>query len=157
MYLLIFAQLCLSLRDFDEGFTDVIAVGIFLTIASFLDQKLFSSRPVELLFEQPVYSRPLEGWGGGGVCTVTQAIFLYFATFFVLAPCRMPLDNGTCAKIEQIFGYLYFIFILLIQLLFSYRAWQGRGATSPLAWSLLGAILQLQKLILRICIRALWE
>ena len=37
MYLLIFAQLCLSLRDFDEGFTDVIAVGIFLTIASFLD------------------------------------------------------------------------------------------------------------------------
>lgn len=156
MYLLIFAQLCLSLRDFDEGFTDVIAVGIFLTIASFLDQKLFSSRPVELLFEQPVYSRSLEGWGGGDLYGDT-GYFLYFATFFVLAPCRMPLDNGTCAKIEQIFGYLYFIFILLIQLLFSYRAWQGRGATSPLASSLLGAILQLQKLILRICIRALWE
>ena len=66
MYLLIFAQLCLSLRDFDKGFTDVIAVGILLTIASFLDQKLFSSKPVELLFEQPVYSRPFEGEGGGG-------------------------------------------------------------------------------------------
>ena len=33
----------------------------------------------------------------------------------------MALDNGTCAKIEYIFGYLYFIFILLIQLVFSYR------------------------------------
>ena len=65
MYLL-FAQLCLSLRDFDKGFTDVIAVGILLTIASFLDQKLFSSKPVELLFQQPVYSRPLEGAGRGG-------------------------------------------------------------------------------------------
>ena len=91
MYLLIFAQLCLSLRDFDEGFTDVIAVGIFVTIASFLDWKLFSSRPVELLFEQPVYSRPLEGWGGG--------VGLYGDTgyFFVLCHlfCAGTLQNAT--------------------------------------------------------------
>ena len=66
----VFAHLCptlLILADFDKGFTVVIAVGILLTIASFLDRKFFSSKPVELLFEQPVCSRPLEGGGGGGV------------------------------------------------------------------------------------------
>ena len=52
----------LILADFDKGFTDVIAVGILLTIAL-----LFSSKPVELLFEQPVYSRPLKGVGGWSV------------------------------------------------------------------------------------------
>ena len=65
----VFAHLCptlLILADFDKGFTDVIAVGILLAIASFLDRKFFSSKPSELLFEQPVYSRPLEGGGGGG-------------------------------------------------------------------------------------------
>ena len=65
----VFAHLCptlLILADFDKGFTVVIAVGILLTIASFLDRKFFSSKPVELLFEQPVCSRPLEGGGGGG-------------------------------------------------------------------------------------------
>ena len=48
---------------------------------------MFSSEPVELLFEKPVYSRPLEGegrGGGGGVFTVTQAIYLYFASIGTL-------------------------------------------------------------------------
>ena len=87
----VFAHLCptlLILGDFDKGFSDVIAVGILLAIASFLDRKFFSSKPSELLFEQPVYSRPLEGggggWGGGGFCTVTQAIYLYFASIGTL-------------------------------------------------------------------------
>ena len=88
----VFAHLCptlLILADFDKGFTVVIAVGILFTIASFLDRKLFSSKPVELLFEQPVCSRPLEGgggggWGGEGVCTVTLAIYLYFASIGTL-------------------------------------------------------------------------
>ena len=88
----VFAHLCptlLILADFDKGFTVVIAVGILLTIASFLDRKFFSSKPVELLFEQPVCSRPLEGGGGGwvggeGVCTVTRAIYLYFASIGTL-------------------------------------------------------------------------
>ena len=86
----VFAHLCptlLILADFDKGFTVVIAVGILLTIASFLDRKFFSSKPVELLFEQPVCSRPLEGGGGvggEGVCTVTRAIYLYFASIGTL-------------------------------------------------------------------------
>ena len=87
----VFAHLCptlLILADFDKGFTVVIAVGILLTIDSFLDRKFFSSKPVELLFEQPVCSRPLEGggggWGGEGVCTVTRAIYLYFASIGTL-------------------------------------------------------------------------
>ena len=76
----------LILADFDKGFTDVIAVGILLTIASFLDRKFFSSKPVELLFEQPVYSRPLEEEGGGGEggCPVTRAVYLDFASIGTL-------------------------------------------------------------------------
>ena len=76
----------LILADFDKGFTDVIAVGILLTIASFLDRKFFSSKPVELLFEQPVYSRPLEeeGGAGEGVCTVTRAVYLDCASIGTL-------------------------------------------------------------------------
>ena len=65
----------LILADFGKGFTDVIAVGILLTIASFLDRKFFSSKPVELLFEQPVYSRPLEEEGGGGLYCNTGCLF----------------------------------------------------------------------------------
>lgn len=156
MYLLIFAQLfAYSCGILTRDSLMLQQLESFLPQPHFWTRNCFLQDLLNSFLSSLCTAAPLRG--GGGVCTVTQAIFLYFATFFVLAPCRMPLDNGTCAKIEQIFGYLYFIFILLIKLVFSYRAWQGRGATSPLAWSLLGAILQLQKLILRICIRALWE
>ena len=87
----VFAHLCptlLILADFDKGFTVVIAVGILLTIDSFLDRKFFLQNLLNSFLSSLCAAAPLKGGGGGGggegVCTVTRAIYLYFASIGTL-------------------------------------------------------------------------